>query len=251
MSNIEKVASMSPLEIFLTTGALGAGGYGTLQLLKDLLAGKQQPQLPGQAIAVRVPDRKPKEEAPTHMVANDIVEPMGMSSVKHAEEPNALMQFLTQPTDRLSGVVTGLLGLPLGVMGTKGLYDHLQANKLEAKLEAEKKRYEEALYRAKYGEASTPALDDFCEKTATWFDRGLDPDAVEKFHKTIPHENPFKSALKHLSPSTHDAGEAIKDTWWTAAALTSALTMAALAAQRRNKEKKEKRIGYPTRVVLE
>jgi len=247
MSNIEKVASMSPLEIFLTTGALGAGGYGTLQLLKDLLA-KQPSQLPGQALPVHIPDRKPKEEAPTHMVANDIVEPMGMSSVKHAEEPNALMQFLTQPTDRLSGVVTGLLGLPLGVMGAKGLYDHLQANKLEAKLEAEKKRYEEALYRAKYGEASTPALDDFCEKTATWLDRGLDPDAVQKFYKTLPYNNPFTSAL---NSGTYGAVEAGKDTWWTAAALTSALTMAALAAQRRNKEKKEKRIGYPTRVVLE
>lgn len=250
MSNIEKVANMSPLDLFLLTGAAGAGGYGTLQLLKDMLGGKQPAQVPGQALDVHIPTQKKKEEVPAHMATYDAVEPMGMSSVKHANEDqsNALMQFLTQPTDRLSGMVTGMMGLPLGVMGAKGLYDHLRGNQMQAKLDAEKKRYEEALYRAKYGEASTPVLDDFCEKVADWFDRGLNADAVENFQKTVPHINPVTAVGNAASGGMIDAG---KDTWMTGAALTTALTMAALAAQRRNKEKKEQSMGYPTRVVLQ
>lgn len=245
MSNLEKVANFTPAELMGTTAMGGAGAFATVQLLKELLARAKPPQgIPQNSqLMVDIPTKKKEEEEQQQQQLALLAaghEPMGMSSVKTAGGFN-------EPIDNLSSAIVGMSGLPAGFFGTKLLYDAYKNHELNAKLEAQKKQYNDMLYQAKFGEA-TPELDNFCESLADELNKQGD---FRQHIGTVMNNQGTTGPLRAgANAVTGGVPDLIGDAWLTLAGGVGLGGLAGLIAQSRKKQEKEERGLYPNRVTL-
>lgn len=242
MSNLQKVANYTPADLFSATAMGGAGTFATIKLLQELIARANPPQgVPENSqLLVDIPTKR--KEPPQQMAQHMGPEQFGSTSVKTASGFN-------EPIDNISSALMGAAGLPVGFLGTKALYDAYKTHELNAKLEAQKKQYSDALYQAKFAE-ETPALDAFCESVADELNKHANwqVSPAEAINSSAGGQGLPRTLANGLTGNAFD--NLIVDPWQTLAVGGGALTLAGLIAQHRKKQEKEERGLYPNKVLL-
>ncbi len=157
---MNKEANLSAMEALLYSGALGAGGFGTIKLLQEAMQkmqGRDEENNP-EVIPVNIP--RPMPPQPTQKFANSLV------SAPPAIQPPAPVQpqASTLNQSELMKGLAALVGLPTGFMGGKFLYDHLKGQQIKADNKAKEEAYMQELASYKTAaEKEHPFIDQICE----------------------------------------------------------------------------------------
>jgi hypothetical protein len=167
MNKIAAVNEWPPAELFAISALGGAGGFGALRLVSEMLH-KARPQKPFENkvnLMLPAPHYAPikKQDTDQH------VESMGFSSPKTAHE-----DYLPPAPMGSTGYIRSFLplfaGLPAGFLGAKYLYDNYKSNDMQKQVDKTKQKYLSELAAAsqhvKQSEEKTPHLDAFCEAVA-------------------------------------------------------------------------------------
>jgi len=274
---LEKAAAYSPESLALISFLTGGGTFAGLRLMSDLHQ-QLHPLNPNQnKIKLELPN--PRRPIP---VQPDITD-------------NSAMQLVGSDLAKTSGDVSGApsnfsywaaaMGLPVGFLGAKTLYDAYQNHQGNQQIDQAKKQYEHELALAqqtngiKLAEGSTPNVDLFCEAMATeleknanmlssvWakaqpqFNTNITPSQLMSHIQSQPMNyldqsegmNAIKGGAKHLFARTADAAtghgySTSKDILGAIVAASGVGTLGFLIKNQLNKQKKEMKATYPTGV---
>jgi hypothetical protein len=167
--NFDKLAfslsELLPAEIFLLSALTGGGSFAGLRYLTDLHNKIRPIKPPSNKIKLQLPNNHRKDEVPPELSEIAGMSPSDgfMAGLGKSASPTP-----EEPTWWLPGAA-GVMGIPLGFLGTKALYDSYKEKQLNEEIETAKKKYTQQLLAAKQLNkmaGDTPIIDNFCESAA-------------------------------------------------------------------------------------
>jgi len=173
-NNLEKAALYTPMDLALISAAVGAGGFGGMRLINDLVH-NVSPQKPADnSIKLQLPNPRAIKREEHHPVQDiSSVDPSIGSPIPGINK--AATDQVPDPGLWWQRLLAYGVGLPAGFLGAKGLYDAYQGHEQDKQTELAKKQYAHQLNLAqlntqKMGEA-TPLVDNLCESMAAEFEK--------------------------------------------------------------------------------
>lgn len=217
--------AMNPLEAFISAGLTGAGGYGALRLVQEVINAKKD---------------KERLAAPPGMqirVPADMVEP---PKEKEASLSDTLLSTLA---------VAG--GIPAGIYGADKLYGYAKKRQLEAEIQEEQKKRLELMQQFKQAaELPTPHVDAFCAGLAdklAW--AGLE-DAWAGFRGKNDNYVRAGKAMDDLGNDAIPFGDELLLAGLGLGTGASVYTLASMLKAREAKRRAEARAYYPEEASL-
>ena len=168
MNKLASALEWTPGELFGIAAAGGAGTFGGVRLLSEILKKVQGQQAPEQQKSVKLMTNfgaPPEMQGLRHQPEGQHeYEATGFSSPKTAFE-------ISPPADgTTSGYISSLLpllaGVPAGFLGAKYTYDKYKGSEMDKKTEQAKQQYLQQLATTQQQmktAAATPRVDSFCE----------------------------------------------------------------------------------------
>lgn len=275
------VGEWTPMQMLLMSALGGAGGFGTMRLLNDMMHKVSPPPIPQENNAVKLmmkdplEEKRKQEQQPSQMETITSAAPK-LASVEPANPvPEGTGSFL--PTDKM--LMAGI-GLPTGFLGAKFLYDKYMQHQLQQKIDSHKQNYMNELQMIQQGNkvaSETPCVDGFCQeiseqldKIAGVLDSLFGQPAAPAAPAAMPHpmlsrlasqpaaqetmQNQYASDLWHSGSHIGNklTGE-IPGTAWDATKLVGLLglgtTLGGLVYANKQKRNKEMKAKYPTKVM--
>lgn len=199
---------MTPWQTFLLSTAAGSGAFGASRLYQE---------------------------------AKNTVNPPA------PQKRDLVINLPAQAKSASDGAYAGALavGLPLGFLGTKAIYDGQKKKQLSDELDATKKKYQTALVAAK--QASTPFVDGFCAALAEHADKlaGFG-DFVSGSMSGENNPHSMAGSAIDLIPGHTAAGNAML----AMMAAGGAGTLGAMIMADKNKQRAMQKRQFPENVVL-
>lgn len=216
-----KKAKFSSTDIFLLSLLAGGGLYSGGRLMQDArraVAGTHTLPENNNELEVNIP---------THLYAQEDDSEQRLDiPLKKAAENSILKSMLA------AGV-----GVPVGFLGSKALYDAYQEQQLSKELEESKRKYYKTLGQAKFGQ-ETPYVDGFCDVIKEAMEKKSDPE------EDSPHS--LTRALIAMFP-----GSGLVKSLYGALALTAAAgTFGTMYRADQNRRERETSRKFPEKVVL-
>ena len=231
--NLMELRENTPIELGLLSLLTGAGSFGATRFLTDSLHKLNPPRDSGNSVelALRDPDRKrdqhmiPPNQHPTTIPQYDaasaqagsdpaldssVPSPVGMPKVAVVHpnlpvDPPAAMPPSSPAVPPVDGggmepwaqkAIAVSLGLPVGFLGAKKLYDMYQQHELGKQVDRAKEQYDRQLALAQTGQgkiaSSTPLTDKFCD--------GLAKEANALGLDKLSHEAASPETIAALTP---------------------------------------------------
>lgn len=269
----------TPLQLFLGSLLVGGGTYGAMHLLdraaartgmadRDLRHKKEK-------LVIKVPVSKKLNSSPKD-IAKNLTEKTADGKGVAADPGKDETRFFQPSPEEMKKVLAVLTGLPLGLLGTKKVFDTFNKKQLKNEKEIKEQEYMQLLLAQKQGAEKTPFVDAFCSallKTGNWGQTvpwsSISPQAAAATDapaapKPVTQFPNGKAVLDGVSPlamaksvyeGTDAATGGIPSTAILALALLTGVSAVTAAHMLENaKKEREKGIAekiYPTRISLE
>jgi hypothetical protein len=268
----------TPLQLFLGSLLVGGGTYGAMHLLDRVAARTDMADSDlrhkKEKLVIKVPVSKKLNSSPKD-IAKNLTEKTaaGEEDAVAATGKDATKYFQASP-EAMKKVLAVLTGLPLGLLGTKKVFDTFNKKQLKNEKEIKEQEYMKLLLAQKQGAEKTPFVDAFCSallKTGQWMNPNFRfapppppppaapaaPAPKTQFPngKAILDKISLTDMAKQVYEGTDDLTGGIPSTAILALTLLTGVS-AVTAAHMLEKAKKEREKGiaekiYPTRITLE
>lgn len=199
----------TPLQVLLSSLGIGAGGYGGMRLIQELMSKDQENLRTPGGLAVSVPEKK-----------KTIPEEQG---VKLASEG----QTVDGVSDNLLKALAVLGGVPAGALGANALYHNVREKQIQQDIDSEQKKRLQIMSQFKQA-SETPLVDAFCESLITKLAQDDRTDAIRGLASSNQH---------HLLPFGEEANAALIATGLATALFTGHTMMKAREGQKAKEEK--------------
>ena len=164
----------TPLQLFLGSLLVGGGTYGAMHLLdraaartdmadRDLRHKKEK-------LVIKVPVSKKLNSSPKD-IAKNLTEKTADGKDVAADPGKDETKYFQPSPEEMKKVLAVLTGLPLGLLGTKKVFDTFNKKQLKNEKEIKEQEYMQLLLAQKQGAEKTPFVDAFCSallKTGNW-----------------------------------------------------------------------------------
>lgn len=181
MNKLASVTEWTSPELFGIAAAGGAGGFGGIRLLTEMIRKIQGQKTPDAQKAVQLmmpnPNQQMQQGMPGH--EHDPRKEMQHDQAPFSS-PKTAFDISTQHSGDTAGYISSILplvaGVPAGFLGAKWMYDKHKGSDLDKQTEQAKQQYMQELAatqaKMKMGSA-TPCVDRFCEAVANELNASL------------------------------------------------------------------------------
>ena len=264
----------TPLQLFLGSLLVGSGTYGAMHLLDRVAArtdmADRDLRHKKEKLVIKVPVSKKLNSSPKDIAKNLTEKTAGGEDAVADTSKDATKYFQASP-ETMKKVLAVLTGLPLGLLGTKKVFDTFNKKQLKNEKEIKEQEYMKLLLAQKQGAEKTPFVDAFCSallKTGNWmnpnfrFDPPPPPAPVAPAPKTqFPNGKAILDgiSLPDMAKQVYEGADyysgGIPSTAILALTLLTGVSAVTAAHMLENaKKEREKGIAekiYPTRITLE
>lgn len=180
MNKLASAGEWQPAEMFGMAAAGGAGGFGAIRLLTEILNKAQGRKTPEAQKAVQLMLQNPQQPAPHGMpgTQEELTEQGHHDQMPYSSPKTAKWQ-VTPAADGEPGFASSILplvaGLPAGFLGAKWMYDKHKGGQLDKQTEQAKQQYLQELHAAQSQmkmSSFTPRVDSVCEAVADELNAG-------------------------------------------------------------------------------
>jgi hypothetical protein len=278
--HMDSVTGYQPSDLFLISALGGAGGFGGMRLLSEMMNKAHPQKAKENAVRLALPD-------PQHVPVEDFehqqapeadmqgTSSMSSMSPKHGQESMPFMPPVMPPMDhgadalsQLGGnagdgglkALSVITGLPLGFLGAKFMYDKFKGGQMDKKIDKSRNHYFQQLQGASQQATKTACVDSFCEAVADELNKEANPtpDQIHAFAQSPLMENSMDDIYRaHLFGKARGAADSLgmhagslaEQTGMVLGAGGLAATLGSLVWANKKKQEREQKAQYPTRVV--